>query len=351
MACYAFETLADWPGIHTCMITCFFVSLDTVGETVHKMTLRVAGCLIGAALGIATVLVLMPHMTSLGDLLATLAPVVLLCAWIAGGSERTAYAGQQVALAFFVVVLQGFGPTLDMETGRDRIVGILLGDFAVFVIFTGIWPVSVARIVRARLADALERLADLLELPPRAASSSGDDADEDALRRRFGQCIAGARGVMVNDPFEAGEVRLDVGRRPIDAAVLTRVQALLVPVSVILGHRPDPLWRDAVPEANRQEIVAHHAAMAAWFRRCASWTRTGAGGAAMAGSLPPPPRLGLADDTVAGASHGEVAAHLAARAGWYGILHDEVDSILDQVARGPAHEVAIPARSAAVADP
>ena len=347
MGCYAFETLADWPGMHTCMITCFFVSLNTVGETVHKMTLRIAGCLIGAALGIATILVLMPHLTGLGDLLATLTPVILLAAWVASGSERTAYAGQQVALAFFIIVLQGFGPTLNMEAGRDRIAGILLGDVAVFVIFTGIWPVSVARIVHTQLAEALERLADLLELPTQAASSPGDD--EDALRRRFGQCIAAARGVMVNDPYEISEARRDGTRRAIDAALLTRVQALLVPVSVILGHRPDPLWRDAVPEAVRQQIVAHHLAMAAWFRRCATWTRTGIGADAIAGSLPPPPRLRLADGAAHGASRDAVAAHLAARAGWYCILHDDVAGILDQVAPGPSHGLATPARSALLA--
>ena len=52
MICYFAMNLADWPGIHTCVITCFFVALGTVGETIHKATLRFIGCLTGAGLGL-----------------------------------------------------------------------------------------------------------------------------------------------------------------------------------------------------------------------------------------------------------------------------------------------------------
>ena len=60
MICYFVQNLADWPGIHTCVITCFFVALGTVGETLHKATLRFVGCLIGAGLGLGAILLLMP---------------------------------------------------------------------------------------------------------------------------------------------------------------------------------------------------------------------------------------------------------------------------------------------------
>ena len=93
MICYFVMNMADWPGIHTCVFTAFFVALGTVGETLHKATLRVLGCLIGAGLGLGAILLLMPYMTDLGDLLLLLAPVTLLSAWVAYGSERISYAG------------------------------------------------------------------------------------------------------------------------------------------------------------------------------------------------------------------------------------------------------------------
>ena len=93
MVCYFVMSMTDWSGIHTCVITAFFVALGTVGETLHKATLRFVGCLIGAGLGLGAILLLMPDMTDLGDLFLLLAPVTLLAAWVGYGSERISYAG------------------------------------------------------------------------------------------------------------------------------------------------------------------------------------------------------------------------------------------------------------------
>ena len=268
MICYFVMNMADWPGIHTCVITAFFVALGTVGETLHKATLRVVGCLIGAGLGLGAILLLMPYMTDLGDLLLLLAPVTLLSAWVAYGSERISYAGLQIGLAFYLVVLQGYGPTIDMYTARDRIIGILFGNIVIFVVFTTIWPVSVANVVRTNLARALEQLATLVGLGARSdgeISPAARSADE----RAFGQAIAQARAVLVNDPFETTEVRRAAGRRPIDAAVVEQVGRLFIPVSAILDLCTDLAGHD-LPRANARRDS------------CAS---PGAGGVVSAGSV------------------------------------------------------------------
>jgi multidrug resistance protein MdtO len=82
MICYFVMNMTDWPGIHTCVITAFFVALGTVGETLNKATLRFVGCLIGAGIGLGAILLLMPRMTDLGDLFLLLAPVTFLAAWV-----------------------------------------------------------------------------------------------------------------------------------------------------------------------------------------------------------------------------------------------------------------------------
>ena len=325
MICYFAMNLANWPGIHTCVITCFFVALGTVGETIHKATLRFIGCLIGAALGLGAILLLMPDMTDLGDLLLLLAPVTLLAAWVASGSERIAYAGLQISLAFYLVVLQGYGPTIDMYTARDRTIGILFGNIVIFVIFTTIWPVSVANVVRTNLAKALEHLAALVGLGG-DADGEVSQAARSAADLAFGQAIAQARAVLVNDPFETSEVRRTIGRRPIDATIVEEVARLFIPVSAILDLRTDLAGHD-LPQPTHDAIRAHHQTLAAWFRQAASWTRSGEGTGEVAGGLPEPPALSGPGD------------HLAALATWYRLLHEDIRKILDEVSPQPQQAI------------
>jgi len=303
MLAYFAEDMLDWPGIHTIVITCFFVSLGTVGETLHKAMLRLSGCVVGGALGIGTILLLMPLMTQLGELLLVVGVVTFLAAWIGFGSERIAYAGWQIGLAFFLSTFQGFGPTLDMETARDRIVGILLGNIIISVIFTTLWPVSTVRIARESLARAVEHLAALFR---------SDEADA-PHRAGFAQAIGEARALMVNEPLETGAVLIADGRRPIDDNILAQVQALFVPISVILDLRRQ------IP--NPTAITTYHAALAAWFQRAAGWVRNGRGADEITESLPEPPDETDAVDV------------------WHRVLDQDIRAILAQV--GPEARAAL----------
>jgi multidrug resistance protein MdtO len=321
MTCYFVMSMTDWPGIHTCVITCFFVALGTVGDTLHKATLRFVGCLIGAALGLGAILLLMPLMTDLGDLFLLLAPITLLAAWVGYGSERISYAGWQLALAFYLIVLQGYGPTIDMYTARDRTIGILFGNAVIFVIFTTIWPVSVGNVVRTNLARALEQLAVMVGLGARADVEISPTA-RSAAQLAFGQAIAQARAVLVKDLFETREVRLAGGRRPIDLAVVEEVARLFIPISAILDLLTDRARHD-LPEEMRAAISAYSQALSGWFRQAASWTRSGEGAGEVAGRLPEPPMLSGRDD------------QLTALATWYGLLHQDIRQILDEVGPQP----------------
>ena len=166
IACYVFYAAIDWQGIHTAMVTCYVASLGTAGDTIHKLALRITGCLIGAAIGIASIIFLMPQLESIGGLMVLVFAVALLAAWVSAGSEKVSYGGVQIGLAFALTVLQGFGPTTDMDSARDRIVGVLVGNFAVYLVSTLIWPAPVVTVIRQRLSDAAKKLAEIASATP-----------------------------------------------------------------------------------------------------------------------------------------------------------------------------------------
>jgi len=179
MFCYVLYLLLDWPGIHTIFITCYIVSLGTTAETVEKLTLRILGCLVGAASGITAIVYLIPSITSIGALMIVVFFGALVSAWVAAGSPRIAYAGFQIAFAFFLCVIQGSGPSFDMTTARDRVIGILLGNIVVFVLFTNVWPVSVGKDIDPTIAALMRRLSGLLtEVSKPVRRSQAPEAQE-----------------------------------------------------------------------------------------------------------------------------------------------------------------------------
>ncbi len=307
MLCYVVQSLLSWPEIHTCVVTCFFVSLGTIGESVHKATLRVSGALIGGMLGIGTILLLMPYMVDLGDLLLPIAAVTLLAGWVACGSPRISYAGWQIGLAYYLTVLQGFGPTLDMQTARDRIIGIVLGNVIVGVVFLTVWPVALGSAVRRQVASAINQLAKLMRLDTITADNRF------ALQIGFGAATTSARGLMAN----TGSERAAHAPHSIDTNTVAALERVMVIVSVILNLQLDPIWTSA-PTTVQQITLSYHKAIADWFERCAGWVRTGAGGQGLAEAIPPPPVLGDGPD-------------VAVSAAWHRILYAELQTIMDQI--------------------
>ncbi|MBC5832195.1 FUSC family protein [Vibrio metschnikovii] len=165
MICFLIYTAIDWQGIHTAMITCYVAALGTTGETLHKLALRIVGCLIGASIGVASIFWVIPYIDDIASLMVLIFLGCLISAWISTGPERSSYAGVQVALAFLLTVLQGFGPNLSLETAQGRIFGILLGNFVVYLIFSRLWPAPLEGEVRTLFSRALKELAQMARLP------------------------------------------------------------------------------------------------------------------------------------------------------------------------------------------
>jgi len=235
MFCYLLYSQLDWPGIHTCFITVYMVSLGTTAETVEKMTLRIAGCLVGAILGTAAIMFVTPALTSVIGLMGLVLVGTWLAAWIAFGSPRMAYAGFQIALVFFMCVIQGAAPGFDLTVARDRTIGILIGNVVVYLVFTRVWPVSVAARVDTALSalqQQWERLAALPHASARRAQAASAMAQCGALEqdlalmhyepswvRPEAQWIAERRGVLAKLGALETPMFLLAERRPGDAAI------------------------------------------------------------------------------------------------------------------------------------
>jgi multidrug resistance protein MdtO len=163
MVVYAVYTLLDWPGMRTSIVTCFFVALGSLGETVHKLVLRISGALIGGLIAGLCIVFVLPHMTDIGQLCALIFVVSAGAGWIATSSERLSYAGLQIAFAFFLGILQGYAPANDLTVLRDRIAGIVLGNIVMAVFFSLLWPESATARLRTALAGILRKIGALLQ--------------------------------------------------------------------------------------------------------------------------------------------------------------------------------------------
>ncbi|HKT64499.1 MAG TPA: FUSC family protein, partial [Burkholderia sp.] len=166
--CYLLYSQLDWSGIHTCVVTCYIVSLGSTAETVEKLTLRIAGCIVGALLGTTALVFVVPALSSVGQLMALVFAGAWISAWVAFGSPRIGYAGFQIAFAFFLCVIQGAGPGFDLTIARDRTIGILLGNLVVYLVFTRIWPVSIGKQIDVALAALLDQWRRIAQVVPPA---------------------------------------------------------------------------------------------------------------------------------------------------------------------------------------
>jgi multidrug resistance protein MdtO len=238
MFCYLLYSLLDWPGIHTCFITVYIVSLGTTAETVEKFTLRILGCLVGAAAGYAAIIFLVPSLTSIDQLMAVVFLGTLAAGYVAAGSPRISYAGFQMAFAFFLCVVQGPAPAFDLVTARDRVIGILIGNLVVYLVFTNLWPISIGKRIDPAIASLLHRLSAMMTA-----------ADVRARR-----ALASAA------QSQLGEIETDIDLAAYEPAAVRPSSAWLVArrgVAEEIGLLLPPLLLSADDDARTSAQIAH----------------------------------------------------------------------------------------------
>ena len=166
MVCYVLMHALAWSALVTAGVTVVLISQTSFGATLQKSMLRMGGAILGGALGILTIVVAMPNMTTIGSLLIVAGVGFAIAAWITVGSSRISYMGLQTGMAFALCVTDPSGPTTDLTTGRDRVLGIFVGVVVMLLVS------SVLGFARARfgmwvpLGRALRALAELARLAP-----------------------------------------------------------------------------------------------------------------------------------------------------------------------------------------
>jgi len=223
MFCYLLYSVLNWPGIHTCLITCYIVSLTTLAESTEKLMLRIVGCLVGAALGLAVMIFVIPSYTSIAALMAIVFLGALASAWIAAGSPRIAYAGFQLAFAFFLCVVQGPAPSFDMVVARDRVIGILIGNLAMFAVSTLLWPISLKPRVEAGIAGVIRLLGQITQAGERSTRQLG---------AQLRAALAGVRGDLDLLRYEPDSVRPPAQWLDEQRKLTERAEALVGPLAV-----------------------------------------------------------------------------------------------------------------------
>jgi hypothetical protein len=72
--------------------------------------------------------------------------------------------GIQIAIAFDLGILHGYGPPKEIDPIRDRFIGIILGVIIISTVFSLIWPEDARSIAREKVGGCLLSIARLLRL-------------------------------------------------------------------------------------------------------------------------------------------------------------------------------------------
>jgi multidrug resistance protein MdtO len=246
MICYVLFVGFDYPGIYTSVITCFVVSLSTIGASNQKGLLRFSAAAVGGAMGLFALVYLFPHVDTIGGFWVVFGAGTAVAAWVNFGSPRISYLGYQIGLTFYKSVFQSgtFGPSVSATVLRDRLIGVFLGLIVYGIVEHYLWPVSAATRMRERLADVLRSLGELARARAGKRPAGGRNAED--LRRLISQQATDLQNFIESSKFEIGADVERVERVTADA------QSAFVVSLAIARHQKE---RTELPECIQESLV------------------------------------------------------------------------------------------------
>jgi multidrug resistance protein MdtO len=164
--CYIIYNSVAWPGICTAVTTCLLTALSTAGSSRQKQVLRFAGAIVGGLfLGIGAQIFILPYVDSIVGFTVLFVAVSVVRAWFATSSPRLAYFGVQIIVAFYLINLQEFSEQISLSIARDRVIGILLGLLAMWLVFDQLWGALASVEMKKVFVSNLRWLAEFERQP------------------------------------------------------------------------------------------------------------------------------------------------------------------------------------------
>jgi multidrug resistance protein MdtO len=218
-----------WPGISTAVTTCLLTALSTIGVSRQKQILRFAGALVGGfVIGIGSQIFILPNLESIAGFTVLFILVTALSSWFMTCSPRLSYFGLQVALAFYLINVQEFAVQTSLSVARDRVVGILLGLFIMWLVFDHLWGSPAAVEMNRAFISSLRLLAQLVREPlPGTERTWRSYSLRETINRNFNNVRSLADGVL----FELGSSRQQ------DLAMRSRIRQWQAPLHTFLVTR------------------------------------------------------------------------------------------------------------------
>jgi multidrug resistance protein MdtO len=207
MLCYVLYVGLAWPALATSVTTCVLTGLSNIGASRQKQVLRIAGALLGGfVFGMGAQVFILPGIDTIGGFAMLCAVVSAVAAWIITASSRLSYAGLQLALAFYLIILSEPTIQVSLAVARDRVLGVLLGSFMMWFVFERFYRRPAAQEMILFFIRNTRRLAELTEttvIDADATAIIGIRHLRDRIYNGFGEVNAQSDAV----PFETGPQR------------------------------------------------------------------------------------------------------------------------------------------------
>ncbi|MGB0062111.1 FUSC family protein [Candidatus Binatus sp.] len=169
---YLIGLITQRPDLFIILMTVITTATPTYGATMHKMSLRIAGAIIGGAVSLLAIIIVTPNFDTLPTYMLVSFAVFYPFAYASIGNARMSYAGKQMGIIFSLVFI-GLSPSSNIYEPLWRIWGVLLGDFVVAIVFFTLWPEYAGDSLLPRLRRVI---ANMLALAPSGSASSSEDS-------------------------------------------------------------------------------------------------------------------------------------------------------------------------------